>query len=42
LRFLPFVNDFDTIAYATILGATPFAAQDNLGASIDYIASGSK
>lgn len=42
MRFLPFVNDFDTIAYATILGATPFGAQDNLGAGIQYIATYSK
>jgi hypothetical protein len=42
LRFLPFTNDFDTIAYATILGATPLAASDNLGCSIDYVANGTK
>jgi hypothetical protein len=42
LRFKPFVNDFDTIAYATITGATPLAANDNLGIVLDYIAEGTK
>lgn len=42
LRFKPFENDFDTIAYLTILGATPLAANDNIGAVIEYIAKGTK
>jgi len=42
LKFAPFTNDFDTIAYATFVGATPLAANDHLGLKLDYIAKGSK
>ena len=42
LRFKPFTNDFDTIAYASITGANAFAANDNIGVVLDYVAKGTK
>jgi hypothetical protein len=42
LRFVPFMNDFDTIIYATYVSGPVPATNDSLGIVVDYVANGTK